>query len=106
MSKRSGPRPDKRRFPDPIDHERFIAWHRARVQARFRDEPWDLTVEDWFQLWTKAKWAKRGRGRDDLCMIRKDHTLSWCVGNVKVVSRLFQLRMYARLRKIRNAQSL
>ena len=100
MSK--GPRPHARRFPDPIDHERFMAWHKSRQQAIFRNEPWDLTVEDWFELWTKPKWARRGRRRQDLCMIRQDNTISWNIDNCKIVSRLYQLRLYAQIRKAKN----
>lgn len=87
----------KRKYYDQDLHEKHIAFLRARAQANFRKEGWELTIEDYFELWSKD-WACRGRARNDLVLTRRDHKLSWTRDNVEVVTRYEQLmrkfRMY------------
>jgi hypothetical protein len=81
----------KRRFPDPQDHEKFLVWHKARQQAIFRKESWQLTPEEFISIWG-AQWPLRGRHRTDLCMTRRDPQLPWRLDNCEIVTRLTQLR--------------
>lgn len=72
--------------PDPRLHDQYVAWLRARCQARYRHEPWDLTFEDWCQIWGD-QWERRGRTRDTLCLSRKDYDLGWSQDNCDLVTR-------------------
>jgi hypothetical protein len=83
--------PGKKHFQDPVDHARHIAYWRWLSQARYRGEPTDLTLEQWFKVWTPELWARRGRGVDDLCLIRGPKSNEWRLGNLAIVSRRTQL---------------
>lgn len=80
-------------YKDPFDHQRHLPFLKARAQAKYRDEPWELTPEDWFSLWsTPELWAQRGRHADSLCLVRIDQEGSWSMNNVEIIVRLEQLR--------------
>ena len=82
-----GPRPFTwRTGPDPVLHSKYVAWSRARAQALFRQEGWNLTFEEFEQIWGD-QWHRRGRARDDLCMTRTDPDLAWDTHNVELVTR-------------------
>lgn len=72
--------------PDPVRHEQHIAWHRARAQAHYRGEEWELTYEQWIRIWGD-KWSQRGRGVDNLLLTRKNYKKSWNTRNVHLVTR-------------------
>jgi len=78
-------------YPDPFDHDRHRKWHLARAQANHRGEGWELSIEEWFELWTPDLWSKRGRGTNDLCMVRLDKSLPFRMDNVKIVTRYWQV---------------
>jgi len=78
-------------YPDPFDHERHKAWHKARAQANFRGEGWELSIEEWFEIWPMEKWILRGRGSNDLCMVRISRDRPFSVDNVKLVTRYSQI---------------
>ena len=81
MAGRRGPRPDMWiTGPDPTTHESYIAWARARAQAHFRKEDWHLTFEDWVKVWGD-QWSRRGRGANDLMLMRKDWHEPWSIDN-------------------------
>lgn len=81
-----------RHFSDPEMHRKHIAFLRARSQAVFRKEVWELTLDDWFELWTPDLWLRRGRKRTDLALTRLDWDKPWNKNNVKIMPRLDQLR--------------
>lgn len=84
---RKGPRPLLWKMgPDPVIHAQYVAWMRARAQAHFRREPWDLTFEQYQSLWGD-QWANRGRTRDTLCLSRYDYDLGWSMDNCRLVTR-------------------
>ena len=84
---RTGPRPEVWvSGPDPEVRKRYYAWLRSRSQAAYRKEPWTITFEQYQQLWGD-QWARRGRGPDDLQMIRKDFLAAWTADNVSIVTR-------------------
>jgi hypothetical protein len=58
----------------------------AKAQAAFRDEPWDLTFEEYCFLW-KDHWEDRGRQPDNVCMTRKDDEGPWDKHNTEIVTR-------------------
>ena len=82
-----GPRPlCWKTGPDPVIHDQYVAWGRARAQALWRGEAWELTFEEFRTVWG-ADWSRRGRGSDDLCMTRQDLTGPWSVHNVELMTR-------------------
>lgn len=84
---RPGPRPHTWLVgPDPQRHEQYTAWHLNRAQARFRNEPWALTFEQYEQLW-QGLWHRRGRGTNDLLMMRFDWHGAWDEHNAIIADR-------------------
>jgi len=73
--------------PDEYKHQMYIPFLKAKAQAKFREEPWELEFEDYFTIWN-GYWADRGRDRDSLCMTRKDWSDSWSKDNIILVTRL------------------
>jgi hypothetical protein len=82
----------KRIHQDPFDHERYRPFLKARSQAWFRGEDWDLTFEDFCQLWTWDHWQMRGKGSSDFAMARIDCEKGWNLDNCEIVTRRQQLR--------------
>ena len=78
-------------------HSQFVAWGRARAQAVFRHEPWQLTFDDFVQVWG-TRWPERGRGRDQLCMTRRAPDLPWSASTVELITRAEHNRRCAGLR--------
>ena len=70
--------------PDPELRSRRLAFLRSRCQARFRSEAWELTLEDWYQLWTLDLWRQRGRRVDSMILTRKNIDGAWSIGNCEV----------------------
>jgi hypothetical protein len=82
-----GPRPHRWvTGPDPELRKQYYAWHRAKSQAHYREEEWLFTFEQYQAVWG-LKWSQRGRGRDDLQMVRRDFLAAWEPSNVKIVAR-------------------
>lgn len=90
-----------RRYADDFQHELFGCWHKHRQQALWRGEEYALTPEDFFALWPPHLWQQRGRGRDDLCLVRIDDTMPWRKNNCQIIQRLEQLRKTNKRRKQR-----
>lgn len=83
----AGPRPlIWKTGPDPVVHAQFVAFGRARAQALFRQEGWEITFEEFQQIWG-ADWPQRGRHSDNLCMTRSDIDLPWSADNVELITR-------------------
>lgn len=83
----TGPRPHTWiTGPDPVRHAQYGAFLRARAQARFRGESWQLTFEDFERTW-QGRWHLRGRGPDRLCMARLDPDQAWTVPNIELITR-------------------
>jgi hypothetical protein len=54
-----------------------------KSNAKRRGIEFDLTFEQWFDIWEKSnKWNERGRGADKYCMCRVGDTGSYSVNNV------------------------
>ena len=73
--------------PDDQRHRQWIAFGRARCQARFRGEDWSLTFQDWEELW-QGCWHLRGRHSQDLCLCRQDYSQGWHRSNVDLITHL------------------
>ena len=90
---RLGPRPHTWKVQGDIPHQQHIAWHRMRAQAIYRGEDWQLSFEDFQQLWDPY-WLQRGRGADQYCMTRLDPSACWHPKNVEVIRRIDHLRQH------------
>jgi hypothetical protein len=80
-----------RKFKDEIEHAKHWAFLRQRAQANFRGEGWEFTIEEYFDFWTNDQWLCRGRGQQDLCMVRKDTDKPWSNSNCLIIVRYQQL---------------
>lgn len=77
----TGPQPHLwKSGPDPTLHGQYTAWSRARAQAQFRGEDWQLTWPDWREIWGD-QWHRRGRHRHSLMLMRRDWHEPWTVAN-------------------------
>jgi hypothetical protein len=72
--------------PDPVEHDKYTAWSRARAQAHFRGEAWELTWPEWQQAWGD-QWQRRGRTHDSLMLTRIDPLGAWKIDNVHLIDR-------------------
>lgn len=81
-------RPQTWHYQDPIKH-RLHKWSmRARAQALFRGEAWDLTDDEYIEIWlTDNRYLNRGRSNSNLCMTRRDHELPWSKDNIDIIER-------------------
>ena len=84
-----GQRPWQWMFPnDPKTKDAYYKYLKAKAQARYRMEPWDLTWDYWWGLWTKSgQWNNRDRTKDGYCMSMQDRELGWVPGNVDIITR-------------------
>lgn len=79
--------------PDMLRHEMYYAWQKHRAQARYRNEPYDLTFEDWEIIWANTNdFLSRGRKPEDLTLTRLDLDGAWTLDNCIIITRLEQLR--------------
>jgi len=85
--------PAHKKILDPILHARHLGFQRARCQAKFRNEPWELTEEHWNMLWTRDRWVRRGRSNGDLCLSLIDDEGGWSLNNVAIITRDAQLKI-------------
>lgn len=84
---RRGPRPDQwKHGPDPVLRDMNLQHARARAQAKFRGEAWNLTFEDWCEAWA-GNWHRRGRHPNSLLLSRIDVRQPWQRDNVRLVDR-------------------
>ena len=89
---KTGPRPDLwLTGPDPELRKLRYKFLRARVQARYWCQDWDLTWAQYQELMMSAH-ADYGRGLEQLNLARKDRTGGWHWDNVHFVTRKKILR--------------
>lgn len=70
----------------PTKRKNILRFQRSRCQAKFRNETWDFTYEEWEALWGD-KIDMIGRESDSYCMRRYDEDKSWCTSNCYVLPR-------------------
>lgn len=91
MARKQGPCLKGRKFQDELLHKKHWGFLRQKAQANFRGEGWELTIEEFFELWTDDLWAQRGRKIDNYCMVRIDPEKSWSKENCAIILRYQQL---------------
>jgi len=77
--------------PDEYKHSMYMPWQKAKAQANFRGEGWELEFEDFFNIWN-GYWDQRGRASEDLCLTRIDPELAWSWANCELIVRAEHLR--------------
>ena len=87
---RSGPRPQCWKVQGEIPHQQYLAFLQMRAQANYRKEQFELTFQDFQDLWA-GKWHRKGRGTLDYCLTRDDFNDSWNFINTVCVPRVDQL---------------
>lgn len=90
-------RPHRWKVQGQIPHDQYVAWSRAKAQAAFRNEQWDLTFEEFQKIW-QGYWDQRGRASTDYCMSREDPFGPWTIDNVNCIQRREYLRRQAMYR--------
>lgn len=85
---------------DPARHEKYDPYLKAKAQANFRGEGWDMTFDEFEQLWGDL-WYNRGRDADNNCMTRIDWNAPWTFDNCEIITRLEQLQRQGQSRKDR-----
>jgi hypothetical protein len=75
--------------------DRYYAYLKHRSQARFRKEEYNLTVDEWNELWTEAHWHRKGRGPLDLALFRKNYKGAWAWDNVILDENQHKSQYYA-----------
>ena len=80
-----------RKYKDLIEHAKHWGYLRQKAQANYRGEGWDMTIEEYFEIWTNEQWANRGRAPENLCMVRRDVEKPWSVANCVIILRYQQL---------------
>lgn len=105
MNSPRGPRPHTWLLgPDPVLHAQHNAWLAARAQARFRGEPFEVTLPGWIRAW-RQRWHQRGRLTHEFCCTRRDTTLPWRDDNIQVITRAENNRLIAQRRQQRRRRA-
>lgn len=82
-----GPRPHlwKSGKFDEYKHNMYVPWMKSKAQANFRNEEWNLSFNDFFNIWN-GKWHERGRKGHNLCLARVDSNKPWQSDNIALMT--------------------
>ena len=84
---RHAPRPQVwKTGPDEELHQMYMPWLKAKAQANYREEGWNLSFEEFAELWNDH-WDQRGRSSNSMCMTRIDPEKPWTRDNTEVIQR-------------------
>lgn len=90
--------------PTDLDRELFYSWHKHRAQCNFRHEPYELTYENWREIWSNPDdFLNRGRGPNNVILTRRDPSGAWSLDNCEIVIRINYLRKNAQ-RQLRGSR--
>ena len=92
--------------PNPRGRQKWIytmlqePWNRRyarmKAQAKFRNEEWNLTPEQYMKLWEESGVKEHiGSKPHQYCMVRKDSIEAWSESNCIIVTRRMHLRKNA-----------
>ena len=90
-------------YKDPYMHSMHLPFLRSKAQANFREEDWQLTFEEFFDIW-KDQWHNRGRDTENVCLTRIDPTGAWSLDNVEIITRLEFIRRQREISFFRKKQ--
>jgi hypothetical protein len=99
---KKGARP---RFKEKFDTDRLYAYTRAKNQASYRKEVWDIDLDEWFLLWhSQALFYNRGTASHNVVLTRLDPIKPWCLENTEIMCRTQQQRYKDKLVQQRRQQ--
>lgn len=79
--------------PDPINHKLYTDCQRARAQAWYRGEGWEITEEEYIRLWREDdRYKLKGRSTGSYCLVRIDLEKAWTLDNVQIIERIKHYR--------------
>jgi hypothetical protein len=79
--------------PCPIRHRLYVACQKARAQAWHRGQQWEITEQQFIELWMKDdRYKSRGRAPQDLLMTRRNKQTAWTINNIQFMTRRDHLR--------------
>ena len=81
------PRPDLWHIPDQRTRQHYYRFLRARTQARWWSQPWQLTWPQYLEI-TREHIDNMGRKKSSMNLVRKDTAGAWSVDNCEVRNRL------------------
>ena len=76
----------QRKFQDDRLTSMNTCFVRARAQAWYRNEEWDLTVEEYIEMWDEH-YDNKGRGKEDYAWTRIDQEGPWTKDNIIIGKR-------------------
>lgn len=78
--------------PDELIHEKYYAWHKHRAQAHYREEEYELTFDQWQEIWKDdEQFLNRGKTRECFVLTRIDPEAAWSMDNCEIITRYEQL---------------
>ena len=90
---RPGPRPHVWVIKDELQRKKYYCYLQQRAQAQFRNERFELTFDDFQNLWADH-WHQRGRHSQDYCLTRIDPEGAWNNDNVHCIPRVEHIRIH------------
>lgn len=87
MSNRKGLTMPRSEVYKGIEKEMRLCYARMKAQAKYRNELFCLTYDEYKSLWTIDKWYSKGRSSNALSMSRVDPEGPWDMWNVVIESR-------------------
>jgi hypothetical protein len=87
-------------YPTKRDKDMHHAYLVHRCQCKFRNEHFDITEQQFFDLW-RDYWHLRGRAGDDMTMTRRDSAEGWTISNMEIITRREHLRRQNNLGNIK-----
>ena len=94
------PNPDYYTEEGIIERDIHYAYLKHKAQARFRNEAYSLTPEQWKAIWTVDVWMQRGRGKDCLCLFQTTPGEGWHLNNVTIGTRMEYLKRNKEYREL------
>lgn len=83
--------PKRIEYSSPELKDKRLSWQRCRCQAKFRGEEWDLSYEEYCELWPNELWENRGRKGDSYVLSRENNNKPWNYDNCVIIFRRNQL---------------
>jgi len=80
-----------KKYPECETVEWSTRYSRAKSQAKFRSEGWELTPGEFLELWKNSGIAPGPKSHDG-CMIRRDKSRAWKKDNVLIIERRNYMR--------------
>lgn len=89
-----------RKIKDEVEWQarRRLAYLRIKAQAKYRNEPFSLTIEDWREFYpTEESMAQKGRLGKSMVLTRYDYEQGWTRANtIKVCRKICMRAMHNR----------